>query len=46
MSIGYSKTINCDIDIADSKVRDALQSQGFGIITEINIKDTFLLIKY
>ena len=41
MSIGYSKTINCDIDIADSKVRDALQSQGFGIITEINIKDTF-----
>ncbi|MBC8196506.1 MAG: DUF302 domain-containing protein [Candidatus Marinimicrobia bacterium] len=41
MSIGYSKTVKYDIDIADSKVRDALQSQGFGIITEINVKDTF-----
>lgn len=41
MSIGYSKTVKYDIDIADSKVRDALQSQGFGIITDINVKDTF-----
>jgi uncharacterized protein (DUF302 family) len=41
MSIGYSKTINFDIEIADSKVRDALKSEGFGIITEINVKDTF-----
>lgn len=41
MNIGYSKTVKYDIDIADSKVRDALQSQGFGIITEINVKDTF-----
>ncbi len=41
MSIGYSKTVKYDIDIADSNVRDALQSQGFGIITEINVKDTF-----
>ena len=41
MKYSYSKDINCDFQRTESKVRDVLAQVGFGILTEINIKDAF-----
>ena len=40
MSYYHAKTISAPFDDAVSRTRSALQDQGFGIITEIDVKDT------
>lgn len=41
MSYNTSKTLNCSFDEAISKVSASLQTEGFGIITEIDLKNKF-----
>ena len=41
MSYSYSKDINLNFQEAEHKVRDALMNIGFGVLTEINMKDAF-----
>ena len=41
MGYYFSKTINTDFDSAISKVTDELKKEGFGILTEIDVKETF-----
>jgi uncharacterized protein (DUF302 family) len=38
MAIG--KTVNCGFDEAITRVTDSLKNQGFGILTEIDVKQT------
>jgi uncharacterized protein (DUF302 family) len=40
MSYYFSKTINAAFDEAIPKVTDELKKEGFGIITEIDVKET------
>ena len=40
MSYHFSKTINQDFDTAISKVTEELKKEGFGVLTEIDVKDT------
>ena len=37
---GFSKTLTISYDTAVSKVTDALKNEGFGILTEIDIRET------
>lgn len=37
---GMKKTLQASIDEADTKVRDELKKEGFGILTEIDVKAT------
>jgi uncharacterized protein (DUF302 family) len=41
MQYGYKKQINLSFVEAEKKTREALAKEGFGIITEINAKETF-----
>ena len=41
MKYSYSKNINTNFEDAEHKVKDALANIGFGVLTEINIKDAF-----
>ena len=41
MKYSYSKDINLDFKKAESKTRKALMDVGFGVLTEINMKDAF-----
>jgi len=41
MSYYFSKTINTDFDTAISRVTDELKKEGFGVLTEIDVKETF-----
>ncbi|MGV3585515.1 MAG: DUF302 domain-containing protein [Adhaeribacter sp.] len=41
MSYHNSKTLTCSFEEAIKKVTDVLQTEGFGIITEIDLKDKF-----
>ncbi len=36
----FSKTLNCDFDAAVRHTTEVLKQAGFGIITEIDVKDT------
>ncbi|GBD87986.1 hypothetical protein BMS3Abin03_01920 [bacterium BMS3Abin03] len=40
MTYYFSKTLNLSFDEAVEKVTDALKSEGFGILTEIDVKET------
>ncbi|MCF6268310.1 MAG: DUF302 domain-containing protein [Melioribacteraceae bacterium] len=40
MSYYFSKTLNINFDEAVEKVTAALKSEGFGILTEIDVKET------
>lgn len=40
MRYSFSKTVGYDFDTAITKVSEALKNEGFGILTEIDIKDT------
>jgi len=40
MSYYFSKTIKGDFDGAINKVTEALKAEGFGILTEIDVKET------
>ena len=41
MKYSYSKDIKSDFEKAESKTRKALMDVGFGVLTEINMKDAF-----
>ena len=41
MNYAYSKNINHSFNNTESKVREALMNVGFGVLTEINMKDAF-----
>ena len=41
MKYSYSKNLNLDFEKAEEKVRDALLTIGFGVLTEINMRDAF-----
>ena len=36
----FTKTINCSFGNAIEKIKDSLKEEGFGILTEIDMKDT------
>jgi uncharacterized protein (DUF302 family) len=40
MSYHFSKTVDMPIDRADAAARDALQKNGFGVLTEIDVQQT------
>jgi len=40
MSYYFSKIVNYDFDTAISKVTEELKKEGFGVLTEIDIKET------
>src|SRR4030042_4701389 len=40
MSYYFSKTLNVSFDAAIAKVTEALKKDGFGILTEIDVKET------
>jgi len=40
MSYHFSKTLNCSFDEAISMVMGGLNNEGFGILTEIDVKET------
>ena len=41
MKYSYSKDIQSDFESTENKVRNALMDIGFGVLTEINMKDAF-----
>ena len=41
MKYSYSKNIKLSFENAEYKVKNALMNVGFGVLTEINIKDAF-----
>ena len=41
MKYSYSKNIDLNFDDAEDRVKDALINIGFGVLTEINMKDAF-----
>ena len=41
MSYYFSKTLNTDFDTAISRVIEELKKEGFGVLTEIDVKETF-----
>ena len=41
MDYSYSKNIKSNFNESESKVREALMGVGFGVLTEINMKDAF-----
>jgi uncharacterized protein (DUF302 family) len=41
MNYGYKKIVNNTFEETEKKLRDSLMDQGFGVITEINVKNTF-----
>ena len=41
MSYYFSKIVNCSFDDAIAKVTEELKKEGFGILTDIDVKETF-----
>ena len=41
MKYSYSKNIDLNFDDAENRVKHALTNIGFGVLTEINMKDAF-----
>ncbi|HSM62049.1 MAG TPA: DUF302 domain-containing protein [Longimicrobiales bacterium] len=37
---GLKKALDIPVDAADARVREALKNEGFGVLTEIDVKDT------
>ena len=40
LTYGFRKTLKATVDEADARVRDELKKEGFGILTEIDVKAT------
>ena len=41
MKYSYSKDIKLNFEETENKVKEALMNIGFGVLTEINMKDAF-----
>lgn len=41
MKYGYQRIINYDFEKVDKKIRETLMEEGFGILTEIDVKEAF-----
>ena len=41
MKYGYQRTVNFDFEKVDKKIRETLLEEGFGILTEIDVKKAF-----
>ena len=41
MSYTFSTTLNLPMDAAEERVREALSQKGFGVLTEIDVAETF-----
>ena len=40
-TVYYGKNLNFPFELTENKVRKALQNIGFGVLTEISIRDAF-----
>ena len=40
MSFYFSKTLSSSFEAAESRVREELKKEGFGVLTEIDVKET------
>ena len=40
LAYGLKKTLHASVDEADARVREELKKEGFGILTEIDVKST------
>jgi len=40
MELGYHRSVQLSFEEAEAKVRATLQEQGFGVLTEIDVKET------
>lgn len=40
MDYGYQRILNKSFDEVDTKIRNTLQEQGFGVLTEISVNET------
>lgn len=40
LTYGFKKTLRLSVDRADERVREELKKEGFGILTEIDVKST------
>lgn len=41
LKYGFKKVLNASVEDAEATVREALAAEGFGVLTEIDIKDAF-----
>lgn len=41
MALGYSRDLQLTMEEAETRIRERLQEQGFGILTEIDVTKTF-----
>ncbi|MGB1656141.1 MAG: DUF302 domain-containing protein [Longimicrobiales bacterium] len=41
LKYGFKKVLNASVEDAEAKVREALAAEGFGVLTEIDIKAAF-----
>jgi uncharacterized protein (DUF302 family) len=41
ISYGFKTRVNAPVDEAEARVREALKGEGFGVLTEIDIKSAF-----
>jgi uncharacterized protein (DUF302 family) len=40
MNYGYQRTVQLSFEDADNRIRETLEENGFGILTEIDVKNT------
>jgi uncharacterized protein (DUF302 family) len=40
LAYGFKKTLKASVDATDARVREELKKEGFGILTEIDVKST------
>lgn len=40
LAYGFKKTLNASVDEADARVREELKKEGFGVLTEIDVRST------
>ena len=40
MNYGYKRTVELSFEEVDDRIRSSLQEQGFGVLTEIDVKNT------
>ena len=40
MNYGYKRTVKLSFDDVDVRIRSSLEEQGFGVLTEIDVKNT------